>query len=69
AKFKSANILLIAIWGSTPKFNAHQTFWLYGISPTLHLLLAIYGDCEKRSLGYLPSPRSSSFSERFVEYS
>ena len=31
AKFKSANILLIAIWGSTAKFNAHQYFWLYGI--------------------------------------
>ena len=32
AKFKSANIiLLIAIWGSTAKFNAHQYFRLYGI--------------------------------------
>ena len=32
AKFKSANILLIAIWGSTAKFNARQYFRLYGIS-------------------------------------
>ena len=30
AKFKSANILLIAIWGSTAKFNARQYFRLYG---------------------------------------
>ena len=31
AKFKSANILLIAIWGSTAKFNARPYFRLYGI--------------------------------------
>ncbi|MCG8623694.1 MAG: hypothetical protein MJE68_17085, partial [Proteobacteria bacterium] len=31
AKFKSANILLIAIWSSTTKFNARQYFRLYGI--------------------------------------
>ena len=31
AKFKSANILAIAILGSTSKFNYHQYFWLYGI--------------------------------------
>ena len=32
AKFKSANILVIAIWGSTAKFiiNSHQYFRLYG---------------------------------------
>ena len=30
AKFKSANILLTAIWGSTAKFNARQYFRLYG---------------------------------------
>ena len=30
AKFKSANILSIAIWGSTAKFNARQYFRLYG---------------------------------------
>ena len=30
-KFKSANILLIAIWGSTAKFNVRQYFRLYGI--------------------------------------
>ena len=31
AKFKSANILPIAILGSTSKFNSRQYFWLYGI--------------------------------------
>ena len=31
AKFKSANILVIAIWGSTAKFNSSQYFQLYGI--------------------------------------
>ena len=31
AKFKSANILAIAILGSTAKFNSCQYFWLYGI--------------------------------------
>ena len=31
AKFKSANILSIAILGSTAKFNARQYFWLYGM--------------------------------------
>ena len=31
AKFKSANILAIAILGSTAKFNARQYFRLYGI--------------------------------------
>ena len=30
AKFKSANILIIAIWGSTAKFNSRQYFRLYG---------------------------------------
>ena len=30
AKFKSANILAIAILGSTAKFNARQYFRLYG---------------------------------------
>ena len=30
AKFKSANIFLIVIWGSTAKFNARQYFRLYG---------------------------------------
>ena len=29
AKFKSANILPIAILGSTSKFNSRQYFWLY----------------------------------------
>ena len=29
-KFKSANILAIAIFGSTAKFNSHQYFRLYG---------------------------------------
>ena len=41
AKFKSANILLIAIWGSTAKFNARQYFRLYGmignITPAYYL--------------------------------
>ena len=32
AKFKSANILAIAILGSTVKFNSRQYFWIYGIS-------------------------------------
>ena len=31
AKFKSANIILIAILGSTAKFNARQYFRLYGM--------------------------------------
>ena len=31
AKFQSANILVIAIWGSTTKFNSRQYFRLYGI--------------------------------------
>jgi hypothetical protein len=31
AKFKSANILAMAILGSTAKFNPHQYFRLYGI--------------------------------------
>ena len=30
AKFKSANILVTAIWGSTAKFNSRQYFQLYG---------------------------------------
>ena len=42
AKFKSANILLIAIWGSTAKFNARQYFRLYGI--TLDPMHTIGGD-------------------------
>ena len=29
-KLKSANILGIAILGSTAKFNSRQYFWLYG---------------------------------------
>ena len=33
AKFKSANILAIAILGSTAKFNARQYFRLYGMLP------------------------------------
>ena len=35
AKFKSANILVIAILGSTAKFNSCQYFRLYGILPPL----------------------------------
>ena len=35
AKFKSANILSIAILGSTAKFNARQYFRLYGIPRAL----------------------------------
>ncbi|MCG8620484.1 MAG: hypothetical protein MJE68_00610 [Proteobacteria bacterium] len=31
ARFKSANILAIAILGSTAKFSSRQYFWLYGI--------------------------------------
>ena len=31
AKFKSANIFAIAIWGPTAKFNSRQYFRLYGI--------------------------------------
>ena len=34
AKFKSANILAIAILGSNAKFNSHQYFRLYGIHLT-----------------------------------
>ena len=30
AKFKSANIFAMAIWGPTAKFNSHQYFQLYG---------------------------------------
>ena len=32
SKFKSTNILAIAIWGSTAKFNSRQFFQLYGIN-------------------------------------
>ena len=31
AKFKSANIFAIAIWGPTAKFNSRQYFRLYGM--------------------------------------
>ena len=31
AKFKSANIFTMAIYGPTAKFNSRQYFWLYGI--------------------------------------
>ena len=31
AKFKSANIFAIAIWGPTAKFNSRQYFQLYGM--------------------------------------
>ena len=41
ANFKSANILLIAIWGSTAKFNARQYFRLYGIFKNLLLITKI----------------------------
>ena len=34
AKFKSANILALAILGSTAKFNSRQYFRLYGITVT-----------------------------------
>ena len=34
AKFKSANILIIAIWGSTAKFNSRQYFQLYSVTFT-----------------------------------
>ena len=30
AKFKSANIFAVVIWGPTAKFNSHQYFRLYG---------------------------------------
>ena len=31
AKFKSANIFVMAILGPTTKFNSHQYFWLLSI--------------------------------------
>ena len=37
AKFKSANILSIAILGSTAKFNARQYFRLYGVQLPIQL--------------------------------
>ena len=37
AKFKSANILAMAILGPTAKFNSRQYFWLYGITFMLHV--------------------------------
>ena len=41
AKFKSANILAIAILGSTIKFNSCQYFRLYGIALLIILSLII----------------------------
>ena len=34
AKFKSANIFAVAIWGPTTKFNSRQYFRLYGTPGT-----------------------------------
>ena len=48
-KFKSANILVIAILGSTAKFNSHQYFRLYGISVdfvTVHARIGHAGAAE-----------------------
>ena len=36
AKFKSTNILAIAILGSTAKFNSRQYFWLYSTPTHTH---------------------------------
>ena len=42
-KFKSANILVIAIWGSTAKFNSRQYFQLYGMRiMRMHVWLISY---------------------------
>ena len=44
AKFKSANILEIAILGSTAKFNSHQYFWLYGNYYCIHIMEFLPGE-------------------------
>ena len=48
AKFKSANILAIAILGSTAKFNARQCFRLYG--KLISVLLGQFGDISTHAL-------------------
>ena len=52
AKFKSANILAIAILGSTAKFNARQYFWLCGILPRLDALEAKGSTRSTLKLGF-----------------
>ena len=42
AKFKSANILTIAILGLTAKSNSCHYFWLYGSHPNIHNYVYIY---------------------------
>ena len=48
AKFKSANIFAIAIWGPTTKFNSCQYFRLYGIWANLYMcsIMQIYCQTE-----------------------
>ena len=45
AKFKSANMLVMAIWDPTAKFNSHQYFWLYStfVWNLLHWPLEMHG--------------------------
>ena len=56
AIFKSANVLAIAILGSTAKFNSHQYFQLYGINllaPAI-VLVAWGGDPPTPHASYGP---------------
>ena len=63
AKFKSANILAIAILGSTAKFNSRQYFQLYGNnnysrSKSFEPCAQFQTDIDSLSLSSLPSSRS-----------
>ena len=47
AKFKSASIFAMAIWGPTAKFNSRQYFWLYSMLLTTFTYMYIQGQsCE-----------------------
>ena len=61
AKFKSANILLIAIWGSTAKFNAHQYFRLYGNYHTISLVGNFHWCKIFQSYPHTPRPSEKRF--------
>ena len=58
AKFKSANIFAIAIWGPTAKFNSRQYFRLYGTSMVIGAKAWPKTEKKKKKfihLPYLPS--------------